>query len=222
MFHSMFRRAVFASLIALFGSDIAAAQLCSGEATFEGASTSLFGSAAFGQAQTWHGGLVLGGRSVFGWAEAGMTTYRHDETWEYGAGFGVQLPRNPETKIQVCPELFLGVTSGADVAGTGVSYDQTTLTFGADVGYVAYRTKTNRVVPTATLQYVAGRTKYTYANGVKSTKGMESYGLFAAGVGLGLNEHLTISPSIAVPLGLKGALPSYVIAFSFKLIGDAN
>jgi hypothetical protein len=218
----MFRCAAFASFMALFGNNIAAAQLCSGEATFQGASTRLFGTAAFGQAQTYRGGLVLGGTRVFGWAEAGMTTYQRDETGEYGAGFGVQLPGKAETKLQLCPELFLGVSSAADVGGTGVSYDETTLTFGADVGYVAFRTRTNRVVPTATLLYVMGRTKYTYANGVKSTKGMASYGLFAAGVGLGLNEHLTISPSIAVPLGLEGALPSYVIAFSFKLIGDAN
>jgi hypothetical protein len=216
----MFRCAVLASLIALFGSDTAVAQLCSGEPTFEGASARLYGSLAFGQAQAFHGGVALGGTRVFGWAEGGLTTYAHDSNLEYGGGLGVQLFRKPETKLQVCPQLLVGLSSGTDDLGVG--HQHQTLTFGADVGYVARRGKTNQIVPTATLLYVAGQTKMHYANGVRATRPMESYGLFAAGVGLGLNKQFTLSPSIAVPLGLKGAEPSYTIMCSFKLIGDAN
>jgi hypothetical protein len=211
----MVRGTVLVLALALCGTGIAASQLCSGEPTFVGGSTRLFGSVAIGQAETYHAGLAVGGTRLFGWGEAGMATYQRDESAEYGLGVGFQLSRRPEAKLHICPEIVLGLTGASDVGATGVGYDLTTASFGADAGYVVFRKGTTRIVPTANLQFVTGRIKWTYANGVTSAHGVESYGLLGAGIGVGLDE-ITASPSIIVPLGVEGAEVSYAITFSVK------
>lgn len=212
----MLRYAVLALASALLVTARSAAQICSGEPTFAEASARLFASAAFGQAETYHGGLAVGGMRLFGWGEAGMTTYRRDESGEYRLGVGVQLSRRPETRLHICPEVLLGQTRAVNVGGTGIDYVEMTASIGADAGYVLFRKGSTRIVPTANLQFVTGRIKWTYTNGVRRTNGIESYGLFGAGIGVGLGE-ITASPSIVLPLGLGGAEIAYVIGVSVRL-----
>jgi len=212
----MLRCAVFALGPALLVTARCAAQICSGEPTFADASARLFASAAFGQAEIYYAGLAVGGTRLFGWGEAGMTTYQHDESGEYRLGVGVQLSQRPETRLHICPEVLFGQTEASDVGGTGIAYVEMTASVGADAGYVLFRKGSTRIVPTVNLQFVTGRIKWTYANGVRRTNGIESYGLFGAGIGVGLGE-ITASPSIVLPLGLEGAEIAYVIGFSVRL-----
>lgn len=206
------------AFLAVRGEGVAAAQLCTGEPSFDAAAGRLYGNAMFGAAEAFHGGVVVGSPRVFGWGEIGMTTYQRDESAEYAGGVGVQLSRRPETRLHICPSVAVGVTTASDLhdTGTGPSYRETTLRVGAHAGFVLVSTKSTRVVPSAGFRLVTGRIKYRYVNGATSTSDSDSHSLFSAGVSVGY-EDFTISPSVTVPVGLNGGWVAYVVTVSFTL-----
>jgi len=201
---------------ALCITDRAAAQVCSGERSVDRSAKRLFVNVAFGNSQTYHAGLAVGGKRVFGWAEGGVATTGDDQASQYWLGGGVQLSRRPETRLHICPELLLGRNSESDVGGTTLAFVHLTASAGADVAYVLLRKRSTRIVPTTNVQFVTGRIKWLYINGIRRTHGLPSYGLLRAGIALGFDE-FTVSPSIVVPLGLEGGQSAFRMAFSIGI-----
>jgi len=203
-------------LLASVGPGLVSAQVCSGEASFNGSPARFFASGAFGSSSTYHGGLALGRSLLFGSVEAGMTTYARDETVDYRGAFGVQVPRHDD-RIQLCPQLLVSLNVAKDVHGLGVDYKEMMAGGGIDAGYVVFRKGNTRIVPTMSFGLLGGRIKYSYSNGAHRTRDADAFGVLATGVGFGLNRQFTISPSVAFPFGLPGATTWYGVAFSVRM-----
>ena len=216
------------SILLLTGLGIgrARAQVCSGEFGFAGSPARLiFGLGFNSSAQTYHGGLRVGGERVFGEAEFGMATYDvGGDAWDYGAGFGLQLgggggDHPEERKVQLCPEIFVGLSSGPqNIAGTGIDYSEKHFAIGADAGFVLVHKKVIDLVPTAS--FVIANAWYTLKapTAVDST-GFDTWETVSLGVGLGFGNQVTLAPAIAFPIGLPGSGAVYGVSCSIKLSG---
>jgi len=202
-------------LLASVGPGLVSAQVCSGEASFDGSPVRFFASGAFGSSSTYHGGLALGRSLLFGSVEAGMTTYASDETVDYRGAFGVQVPRHDD-RIQLCPQLLVSLNVAKDVHGLGVDYKEMMAGGGIDAGYVVFERKYANCADSE-LRTAGRRIKYSYSNGAHRTRDADAFGVLTTGVGFGLNRQFTISPSVAVPFGLPGATTWYGVAFSVRM-----
>src|SRR6185312_8922536 len=120
----------------------------------------------------------------------------------YRINLGAQIARREDPKAQVCPQLLLSLTTGSgNVSGLySLDYREQLIGAGIDGGFVAYQKGNTRIYPTASFGLLGGRIKYTYSTGTKKTQDADAYGLLSAGVGFGLNQQLTISPTVTIPL----------------------
>jgi hypothetical protein len=197
----------------------AAAQVCSGEFGFAGSPAHAFvGIGLNSSAQTYHGGLRVGGKHVFGEAELGMATYQvGGDAWDYGLGFGLELGPPEQAKGQFCPEVFVGTSRGPnDVGGTGINYSETHFAIGAAVGFVLAHKKGIDVVPTASFFMANAWYKLT-APATRDSTGFDTWEIVSLGLGLGFNDQVVLGPSIAFPISLTGAGTAYGVSFSIKL-----
>src|SRR6267378_2434179 len=190
---------VVAVLICLGGTS-AAAQVCSGELSFAQAPIRAFvGIGLNSTAQTYHTGL------------------RYGDAWDYGAGVGLQLGRVQETKAQLCPQIFVGLSRGPnDLGGTGINYSVKHFAIGADAGFVLAHKKGVDVVPTASF-YIANAWYKLTAPSARDSTGSDTWEILSLGLGFGFNNQVTLAPSIAFPLSLPGAGRVYGVSFSIKL-----
>jgi len=208
-------------LLTGFGIGRASAQVCSGEFSFAGSPAHLiFGLGINSTAQTYHGGLRVGGERVFGEAEFGMATYDvGGDAWDYGAGVGLQLAGGHpgERRVQLCPEIFVGLSSGPqDIGGTGINYSEKHFAIGADAGLVLIHKKGIDLIPTASFVIANAWYKLTAPTAADSN-GFDTWEIVSLGVGLGFNNQVTLVPAIAFPSGLPGAGAVYGVSFSIKL-----
>ncbi|HEV8509581.1 MAG TPA: hypothetical protein VGQ48_03920 [Gemmatimonadales bacterium] len=217
----MHRFPILALVCSLLGSGVAAAQVCSGDMSFAGGPVHLgFGIALNSNAEAYHSGFALGNANVFGSAEVGLSTYNAGgNAWDFGAGFGMQTTRRHDSKLQVCPEVFLGATSGPkDINGSGINYSARHFSFGADAGYVAVDHKDIQFLPTASLLVVVSRSTLSGPSSASNTD-YETFGLIVFGASLGFDHQVALHPVVAFPVGLKGATTSYGVSFSINLSG---
>lgn len=216
------RRTLCVCSVLLFpglGISRAAAQVCSGEFGFAGSPAHAFvGIGLNSSAQTYHGGLRLGGKRVFGEAQLGMATYQvGGDAWDYGLGFGLQLGSPEQAKGQFCPEVFVGTSRGPnDVGGTGINYSETHYAIGADMGFVLVHKKGIDIAPTASF-FVANSWYKLTAPATRDSTGSETWEIVSLGLGFGFNNQVVLSPAIAFPLSLTGAGTAYGVSFSIKL-----
>ncbi len=208
---------ICSTFLFISGIGSAAAQLCSGEASFNTVPARFFGTMGFGSSSFYHGGLAFGRSLLFAGLEAGMTTYRQDETWDYRITLGAQIARRQDPKAQVCPQVLLNQTTGT---GLDVDYRESMIGAGIDAGFVLYRKGNTRIVPTASVGLLGGSITYTYSTGTKRTQDADAYGLVSTGIGFGLNKQLTISPTVTFPLGLTGATTWYGVTFSIGKVKE--
>jgi hypothetical protein len=193
------------------------AQICSGQPGFVDSRFRLFGGLTLGPWQSYHGGLVMGGRRVFAWLDAGMTTYGRDQSWDYGVGVGVQLPQSAP-KLQICPAIFAGVTSASRVGGTTLSYDALDISGGADIGYSLARGRESQIITTMSVRLVSGWTRWSFVSGGHRTDPSDAHGIVSAGLGFQLSEEASLSPSVAVPIDMEGGNTLYSIVFSVRFV----
>lgn len=210
---------ICSTLLFISGIGSAAAQLCSGEPNFNRVPARLFATMGFGSSSFYHGGLAVGRAVLFAGFETGMTTYQNDESWDYRINLGAEIARGHDPRAQVCPQVLLSLTSGSgDVSG--IDYREQMIGAGINAGFVLYQKGNTRIFPTASFGLLGGRIKYTYSTGTKRTQDADAYGLLTTGIGFGLNKQLTISPTVTVPLGLKGESTWYGVTFSIGKIKE--
>jgi hypothetical protein len=191
------------------------AQVCSGKPAFVQAPVHMYFTMGFNSnAQSYHGGLALGTRAVFGTAELGMTTYNAFEggdSWDFGASVGWQVSPT-QSRFQFCPELFVGLSDGPkNINGTGADYSAHHVSVGGDAGYVMVRKQDIEIFPNASF-IVAN--SWATLSGATNTATFE---FLVLGVAFGFNNQVNLGPSIAFPFGLQGAGTSYGVQFSIKL-----
>ena len=213
------RRVLTTSVLSLVFCWISSAdaQVCSGELSFAVVPVrALVGIGLTSTTQTYQVGARLGQRHVFGEAEIGIAS--HDgvgSALAYGAGLGAQLGGH-DARVQLCPMVSLGFTHGPnDIAGTGIDYRENHVAVGADFGIVLLRRKSTQLAATSSFAVVNTHYKLSSTSGDSTAR--DNWSVLALGLGLGLNDHVTVSPFVGFPFGLRGAETLYGMGITMKI-----
>jgi hypothetical protein len=209
-------RRALAILLMLFGTNVAAAQLCVGNTTF--ALAPVHGGADFASDKLAHRYALefrFAVRSVFAAVEAGIKTWDvtslDGESRALGVTVGLQSPRGSESKFGLCPLLSWTSLSGPHrIEGTPWNYSEYSFSAGLSAGYLLVRTRLWDIVPTAAVTVGAGNPKLTttYGGSIGQYQGFccgwQTFTTVRLGFGLGFSDELTLIPAIAFPLGAAG------------------
>ena len=195
----------------------AVAQTCMGMASYAHGPVQVAGSADFVDGANRFGasaGYGLPG-GVFGSANVGTTSYDGlDASLDFGVNVGYQMK---VAKAQVCPVASLGYANGPDSDANGINTSSKSAGFGLAVG-TPLGTRRMQIVPTAGLGLVYGKSKIEI-DGIGSAEGSDAYGIAQLGVGLVLNQSVSIRPSVAIPLGLTGSDATFGVTVGFNFGG---
>src|SRR3954471_21048625 len=201
------RRSLVVSLaLAALVNAPAVAQTCMGLASFSKAPVQVAGSGQTTNGlNTFGGSLGYGMKSgLWGKAEVGTQSYdavdSHPMTFGARAGYQIPVARG---KAQVCPTASFTVANGPDFANVNNSLQDATL--GLSVGTVMGTNPKMKIVPTAGLSYAHDRLSAKDSSGTSlGDAASQSYGLASLGLGLVLNDNISVRPSVEIPLGLDG------------------
>jgi hypothetical protein len=201
------RRSLVVSLaLAAMVNAPAVAQTCMGMASFSKAPVQVAGN---GQTttglKTFGGSLGYGMKSgLWGKAEVGTQSYDAVDShpMSFGARAGYQMPV-ARGKAQVCPTASFTVANGPDFTNVNNSIQDATL--GLSIGTVMGTNPKMKFVPTAGLSYAHDRLSAKDSSGTSlGDAASQSYGLASLGLGLVLNDNISVRPSVEIPLGLDG------------------
>jgi outer membrane autotransporter protein len=193
------------ALVALVNAP-AVAQTCMGMASFSKAPVQVAGNSQFVTGlKTFGGSLGYGMKSgLWGKAEVGTQSYDQVDShpMSFGARAGYQIPV-ARGKAQVCPTASFTVANGPDFTNQNNSLQDGTL--GLSVGTVMGSNPKMKIVPTAGLSYAHDRLSAKDSSGTSlGDAATQSYGLASLGLGLVLNDNVSVRPSVEIPLGLDG------------------
>jgi hypothetical protein len=201
------RRSLVVSLaLAALVNAPAVAQTCMGLASFSKAPVQVAGNSQFTTGlKTFGGSIGYGMKSgLWGKAEVGTQSYDAVDThpMSFGARAGYQIPV-ARGKAQVCPTASFTVANGPDFVNENNSLQDATL--GLSVGTVMGSNPKMKIVPTAGLSYAHDRLSAKDSSGTSlGAAASQSYGLASLGLGLVLNDNISVRPSVEIPLGLDG------------------
>ena len=185
----------------------AVAQTCMGMASFSNAPVQVAGNGQFTTGVNSFGGSVGYGMKsgLWGKAEVGTQSYDAVDThpMTFGARAGYQIPV-ARGKAQVCPTASFTMANGPDFTNENNSIQDATL--GLSVGTVLGANPKMKIVPTAGLSYAHDRLSSKDSTGTSlGDAATQSYGLASLGLGLVLNDNISVRPSVEIPLGLEGS-----------------
>jgi hypothetical protein len=103
--------------------------------------------------------------------------------------------RNP---IHVCPNASFSIGNGPDAP----NFNQSTqdITLGVNFGTVLPGSASMKIVPTAGFAYAHNKASAKDSAGTSLGSASVSYGLAQLGVGLVMNQNISIRPSVDIPL----------------------
>src|SRR2546425_218967 len=209
-------RGALAVLLMLFGTSVAAAQLCVGNTTFALAHFHGEGDLAADKlAHHYALEFGFGVRRVFAAVEAGIKTWEapslDGESRALGVTVGLHSPRGPHSKFALCPLLSWKSLSGPHrIGGTLWNYSEASYSAGLSAGYLLARTRLWDIVPTAAVTVGTGNPRLTtiYGGSIGQYQdfccGRQTFTTIRLGLGLGFSDELTLTPAIAFPLGAAG------------------
>ena len=182
----------------------AVAQTCMGMASFSNAPMQVTGNGMFSSGVNSFGATVGYGMQSGLWGNLGVQTLSIDGASSHPLNVGahagyetaVGKSRNP---IHVCPNASFSVGNGPDDVNFNASTQDATL--GVNVGTVLGGSNPRmKIVPTAGISWA--HTKLSTKNDAGASLGSvsDSYGLAQLGVGLVMNQNISIRPSIDLPL----------------------
>lgn len=168
-----------------------------------------------GNSVTYGGGLLLGARA-YGGIGIDYSTYNDfdAESWVLSGNVGVRMSA-ATARTQICAVArFANVHGPSDVTVTDADYSEYDVSSGLHVGYQATRGAV-QILPTASLQGVIAFPRFTTAaSTVSDTKYFVLIGL---GIGMVFNQQVSLKPSIAFPVGLRGGSTSFGVTATFNL-----
>jgi hypothetical protein len=186
----------------------AMAQTCMGLASFSNAPVQVTGNGTFASGINTFGGTIGYGMQSGLFGNVGAATMSIDgapsSPLRVGGQVGYQMALGKSSsQIQVCPNATLGISNGPDLANANQSFRDATV--GLNFGTVLGANPRMKIVPTAGLSYANSHVSAKDANDVSLGSASESYALAQLGVGLVLNQNISVRPSVDIPLGLTGS-----------------
>jgi hypothetical protein len=181
----------------------AVAQTCMGLASFSNAPMQLTGNGDFSSGVKSFGTTVGYGMQSGLWGNLGVATMSIDGATSHPLNIGAQAgyetavgkSRNP---IHVCPNASFSIGNGPDAPNFNASTQDITL--GVNFGTVLPGSASMKIVPTAGFAYAHNKLSAKDSSGTSLGSASASYGLAQLGVGLVMNENISIRPSIDIPL----------------------
>jgi hypothetical protein len=191
-----------------------------GLASYANAPVQLTANGDFASGVKRYGATVGYGMQSGLWGNLGVATMSITGATSHPLNFGAQTgyetavgkSRNP---IHVCPNASFSIGNGPDAPNFNASTQDATLgvNFGTVLGGSNPRMK---IVPTAGLSWA--HTKLSAKDSVGTSLGSvsDSYGLAQIGVGLVMNQNISIRPSVDIPLGLTGSSASFGLTLGYN------
>jgi hypothetical protein len=199
---------VVASLVAT--PAVVNAQRCLGTASFaDGHLRAQVGTSSAADWRYYQVGLTMGReRGAFVTGAASRGTYEHSDVTFNGlsGSVGYQVPVG--TRLQVCPQVFVGRSTSTWNAGRShVDYWSTATGISTAVGVSAWSSRRFDLVPSAELTYTRSSGRMQAATGGVENEARGTYGsgglLLASGLIFG--KVITVNPFISLPVGVRGA-----------------
>lgn len=124
----------------------------------------------------------------------------------------------PSTSVSLCPIASIGYTKLPSFSDGVSTYDAHELDAGGGValGVSVTASPTVSVIPFGSFTYNYGRATVS-TTGYGSASASDSYGIADLGIGLLLNQRISLRPSVALPVGLDGANPIFNFAVGFQV-----
>jgi hypothetical protein len=184
----------------------AVAQTCMGLASFSNAPIQFTGNGTFSSGVNSFGAAVGYGMQSGLWSSVGIQTLSYDGASSHPLNIGARAgyekavgkSRNP---IHVCPNASFAFGNGPDAPNLNRSTQDATLgvNFGTVMGGSNPRMK---IVPTAGISWAHTKLSAKNDAGTDLGSASDSYGLAQIGLGLVMNQNISIRPSVEIPLGL--------------------
>jgi hypothetical protein len=204
----------------------AVAQTCMGLASFSNAPIQVTGNGMFSSGVNSFGAAVGYGMQSGLWGNLGVQTLSIDGASSHPLGIGahagyetqVGKSRNP---IHVCPNASFTIGNGPDAVNLNQSTQDATL--GVNFGTVlAGSNPRMKFVPTAGISWAHSKLSAKDSAGTSLGSASESYGLAQLGIGLVMNQNISIRPSVDIPL--KSGLDTrfgLTLGYNFGSTGSA-
>ena len=124
----------------------------------------------------------------------------------------------PSTAVSFCPIATIGYTKLPSFSDGFSDYDAHELDAGGGValGVSVTAAPTVSVIPFGSFAYYYARATVS-ATGYGSASGSDSYGIAGVGIGLLLNQRITLRPSVSFPVGLEGSNPIFNFGVGFQV-----
>ncbi len=198
----------------------AAAQTCMGLASFSAAPVQLTGNGSFSDLSTTFGATAGYGlpSSVFGHLGVSRTSIDAVDGSALGlaARAGYQLNVGGARPIQICPNASFELGMGPNDDVGGVERSGRTATVGVNLGAEMVAGPRMKVVPSAGLSFAYGTQKAENTAGSTLFEISNSYALAQLGVGIILNQNISVRPGIDIPLGLEGGNPMFGLTLGYN------
>ena len=187
----------------------AVAQTCMGLASFSTAPMQVTGNGMFSSGVNSFGAAVGYGMQSGLWGNLGVQTLSIDGASSHPLNIGahagyetaVGKSRNP---IHVCPNASFSIGNGPDDVNFNSSTQDATL--GVNFGTVLSGSNPRmKIVPTAGISWAHTKLSAKDSVGTSLGSASDSYGLAQLGIGLVMNQNISIRPSVDIPLGLTGS-----------------
>ena len=203
----------------------AVAQTCMGMASFSNAPMQVAGNSTFSTGVNSYGATVGYGMQSGLWGNAGVATMSIDGATSHplqlGAQAGYQMTLGKSSQqIQVCPNASLAIGNGPDDVNFNASTRDATL--GLAFGTVLGSNPRMKFVPTAGLSYANAHASAKDSAGASLGSASESYALAQLGVGLVLNQNISVRPSVDIPLGLTGGDTRFGLTLGYNFGSSAQ
>jgi hypothetical protein len=210
----------------------AAAQTCTGAASFNRNPVRVGGLLATGDDVTTLGADLLFGEpaGAFGGVGVALDDYDNgvlESSTTIQGTLGYQVPIGTGTRRagggpQFCPIATLGYSLGPDFRVSGTDYESRTL--GASAGFsigapIGLSSQVN-LVPFGGLRLIYARTTVSAEGADVDDTESDSFGALDLGAGLTFNDRFTVRPAFAVPLNRQGADTRFSLLFALHFGGQ--
>lgn len=219
-----------AALLVVASPALLHAQACLGAASYKVAPLQLGAGASFTDGSKGAGVMFgLGARQgLFMNAGVSMSSYDgldgNGKTVSGTLGYDVAVNPSPSsgsassTSVSVCPMAAISYTMFPSFSDGVSDYDIHELDAGGGValGVTVPASPTVSVIPYGSFSYYHARATVS-ATGFGSASTSDSYGVAGLGLGLLLNQRVTLRPSVDIPVGLDGAKPVFNFGVGFQV-----
>jgi len=209
-------RVALATVLCLFATSVAAAQLCAGDVAFGLSHIDVSANVGIDKhAHRYTGEFRSGYRHAFAALEYGIKTWEattfDGESRAIGVTLGLEMAGRPGSKVGLCWLVSYASLSGPhQIDGSVWSFAEHSYTAGLSLGYVAARRQLWDIVPTAAFTVGTTNPRLTTDSGGSMAQyqefccGWQTFASLRLGVGLGFSDELTLTPELALPLGDVG------------------